>query len=279
MDTSHLDLFDENSHLPSSMVEQIQQGNVSAVQESYASSPSTSLLTRIAEQATRHNQPDILSWAFTQGLVVAVASTYTENIMDSRIYTFACLARSLPIWKLLVAHGMPIAQHHDESLGDIISTAVYDQDIDILQFALENGCKPDEAFGYDSISPGATAVRKGSADILRLLLKYGWTPAAFDGAHIAAAEMGKMDLLRILVEEGKADLEEAVMWWAGGEEDEIGTALYRGARKGQAEAVEYLLGRGANVEYKDGSGRGVDWAAKEGGNQQVIQLVADSLAK
>lgn len=275
MDTSHLDLFDPDSYLPQTLAAKVKRGDLSSIQESYTSSADASLLTRIAEQATRYAQPDILAWAFTQGLVVSLPFTPTTVILDNRIYCFACIARSLPIWKMLVAHGMPIAAHHDESVGDMLSVSVFHQDMEILQFALDNGCKPDEAFGYDSVGIGATAVKNDSVDILRLLVKHGWTPASFDGAHIAAAELGRMDCLRFLVEEGKANLEETCMWWSGGDEDEIGTALYRAALKGREDAVEYLLGRGANVQFNDSLGRGVAWAARRGVNNKVVEMVQD----
>ena len=84
-----------------------------------------------------------------------------------------------------------------------------------------------------------------------------------------------MEALKLLVEHG-ADLEEACGWWPNCciiEVDKWGTALYCAAYKGQKEPVAYLLGKGANIWFKDGKGRSILWAAKQGGNEDVVELL------
>lgn len=74
--------------------------------------------------------------------------------------------------------------------------------------------------------------------------------------HIAAAEIGNTEALKLLVEHG-ADLEEASGWWPNCgiiEVDKWGTALYRTAYKGQREPVTYLLDKVANIWFKDDKG-------------------------
>lgn len=110
---------------------------------------------------------------------------------------------------------------------------------------------------YDDLELGvATLVgEKLSLEILHLMLQYGWNQKR-SVMHIAAAEIGNTEALKLLVEHG-ADLEEASGWWPNCgiiEVDKWGTALYRTAYKGQREPVTYLLDKVANIWFKDDKG-------------------------
>ncbi|OJJ96555.1 hypothetical protein ASPACDRAFT_1882848 [Aspergillus aculeatus ATCC 16872] len=76
-----------------------------------------------------------------------------------------------------------------------------------------------------------------------------------------------MEALELLVEHG-ADLEEASGLWTNCgivEADRWSTVLYRATYMGQREPVVHLLGKGANVHFRDKMGRSILWAAKQGG--------------
>ncbi|RAH72611.1 ankyrin repeat domain-containing protein [Aspergillus aculeatinus CBS 121060] len=206
-----------------------------------------SLLAHIAARAAGKAQLDILDWVLSEGFHVAPGS------LNNEFYHQACYAQSLAVWKSLVKNGLDLNGHHSEVFGDALSLAAYYGNVEIARFLLENGQDPNEAWGgYDDLEPGVAVA-----------------------AHIAAAELGNMEALKLLVEHGP-DLEEASGWWTNCgivEADQWGTALYRAAYKGQREPVMYLLGKGANVHFRDEMGRSNLWAAKQGGNEEVIELV------
>lgn len=181
------------------------------------------------------------------------------------------------MWKTLVKNGFNLNTHHNEFFGDALSLEAYRGNVEILHFLLENGQDPNDAWGgYDDLEPGVAALvgEKPSLEILHLMLQHGWNQKR-SATHIAAAELGNMEALKLLVEHG-ADLEEACGWWPNCciiEVDKWGTALYRAAYKGQKEPVAYLLGKGANIWFKDEKGRFILWAAKQGGNEDVVELL------
>lgn len=95
-------------------------------------------------------------------------------------------------------------------MGDALSLAAYEGNNDIARFLLENGQDPNDSWaGYDDMEPSVAALagERPSLTILHLLLQLGWNQKG-SVAHIAAAEIGNMEALKLLVEHG-ADLEEA----------------------------------------------------------------------
>lgn len=156
--------------------------------------------------------------------------------------------------------------------GDALSLEAYYGHIEIIQFLLENGQDPNDAWGYSDYEPGVCALigENPSLEILHLLLRHGWRQRK-STTHTAAAELGHMEALRLLVEHG-ADLEEFGAWRLNPgviEVDKWGTALDRAAYKGHTEAVAYVLDRGASVWFKDKKGRDVLWAARKGGMERL----------
>lgn len=249
-------------------------GDLQAIRDLYQSTgpeKQPSLLAHIAAQAAGKAQLDILDWVFSEGFRVAPGS------LNNEFYHQACYAQSLAVWKTLVKNGLDLNGHHSEVVGDALSLAAYYGNVEIARFLLENGQDPNEAWGgYDDLEPGVAALagKKPSVEILWLMLQHGWRQGR-SAAHIAAAELGNMEALELLVEHG-ADLEEASGWWTNCgivEVEQWGTALYRAAYKGQRKPVMYLLGKGANVHFRDEMGRSILWAAKQGGNEEVVELV------
>ncbi|PYI34289.1 ankyrin [Aspergillus indologenus CBS 114.80] len=237
-------------HVQEKVETDISSGNLQAIQDLYQSTDAEKqpgLLAHIAARAAGKAQLDIFDWVFSEGFQV------TPGSMNDEFYHQACYAQSLAVWKTLVKNGFDLNGHHSEVVGDALSLAAYYGDVEIVRFLLENGQDPNEAWGgYDDLEPGRRSA-----------------------AHIAAAELGNMEALELLVEHG-ADLEEASGWWTNCgivEADRWGTALYRAAYKGQREPAVYLLGKGANVHVRDEKGRSILWAARQGGNEEVIELV------
>ncbi|ODM15874.1 hypothetical protein SI65_08715 [Aspergillus cristatus] len=259
--------------LSAQLDEDITKGNLHSIKDFYESAEpekQSSLLTGIAERAAAKAQVDILNWVFSEGFQVAAEP------LNNEIYHQACFAHSLAVWKVLVKNGVDLNGYHSEFVGDALSLEAYYGNIEIIRFLLENGQDPNDAWGYNDYEPGVCALigENPSMEILHLMLQHGWRQQE-SATHIAAAELGNMEVLKLLVEHG-ADLEEAGPWWfnpAVIEGDKWGTALYRAAYKGQREPVTYLLDKGANIQFKDKKGRSILWAAKQGRNEEVIDLL------
>lgn len=107
---------------------------------------------------------------------------------------------------------------YSEACGDVFSEAVREGDVELVRFLLESGQDPNVAqgSGHDGFwEIGAWAVLgeqpSRAFEILGLMLKHGWVQKPSrdqsGAAHVvAAAKVGHMDVLRLLVEDG-ADLE------------------------------------------------------------------------
>lgn len=259
--------------LPEAVDEAVKGGNLDIVQEFYESyGRRPEILGAIASAATENAQIEILDWAFDNDLQI---------LNEYEFYDTATLASSIPVWETLVRHGYNFTKYHSEYLGDALSLAAFNGQIDIVRFLLENGQDPNEAWGYNdsqiSVLP-LDGMNEPSIQLLQLLLEYG-LKSQETAAHIAAAELGNMEALRILVHHG-ANLEFVDAWWfnpAIVESDRQGTALYRAAYKGQVESVKYLLGKGASLQFKDRGGRSILQVAKEGGNKEVISMLEVAL--
>lgn len=101
------------------------------------------------------------------------------------------------------------------------------------------------------------------------------------GAAIGAAEKDDVAMLKLCLENGSG-LEESEIWWLvpQDEGDVEGTALYRACRAGALGSVEFLVGRGANLGWRDEKGRGCVAIAREMGRGEVVEwLRAKGLIK
>lgn len=230
--------------------------------------------------AAEKSQADILEWCFKAGYQLC------HPLVDDILIMNAMDSNSTSVWKVLIQHGLNVSKAHVDGLGDPFSKAVWDGDVIMVNFFLENGQDPNQAGGYDSCELGVCALEvdesEKSLELFRLLLHWGWVPkntshGTHGGTHVAAAELGNLEVLQLLVEHG-ADLEVAHVPFTYGNQDEggVGTALHRAAYKGQAETVDYLLKQGANCNYKSmGDGRSCLWAAYQGGNEKAVKVLQD----
>ncbi|KAL3249327.1 hypothetical protein ABHI18_011656 [Aspergillus niger] len=178
------------SQIQQSLEADIANGKLSTVRELYESKDpdgQSSLLAQIAALAAKHIQLGIIDWVFNEGFQLPLET------LNDEFYFQVCAAGSL-----------------DEYMGDALSLAAYEGNNDIARFLLENGQDPNDSWaGDDDMEPSVAALagERPSLTILHLLLQLGWNQKG-SVAHIAAAEIGNMEALKLLVEHG-ADLEEA----------------------------------------------------------------------
>lgn len=149
-------------------------------------------------------------------------------------------ANSKAVWSVLLANGFDLNAFYSETSGDALTHAVCRGNVDLVSFLLEAGADPNAAWGLpnEGWELGICALVEDNpshaTEILRLLLKYGWR-LENTVTHIAAAELGDMDALRLLIEHG-ADKERDGGWNISDILADYttcsGTALYRAAYKG-----------------------------------------------
>lgn len=277
--------FRARDPLPPALDAQVLAGDLEAVAASYdkLSPDPDGLLMAIAARAASARQVAILEWAFTRGLQLPRRS------INHILYHSVTGSQSPDVWRVLFEHGYDFNAHQSE-VGDALSDAVWDGNVALATFLLEEGgADPNQADGYDMNECGICAFRgehtERAPELLRLLIRHGWTPtepphvACRGATAVAAAELGLLDELRVLVEEGGADIEVAGSWFTGeidgGDPWACGTPLYRAAYRGREATVAYLLGRGADPTFKDKKGRSCLWAARHGGNDKVVQMFLD----
>ncbi|GKZ81646.1 hypothetical protein AnigIFM56816_006167 [Aspergillus niger] len=198
------------SQIQQSLEADIANGKLSVVRELYESTDpdgQPSLLEQIAALAAlaaKHIQLDIIDWVFREGFQVPLET------LNDEFYFRVCAAGSLELWKTVVKNAFNLNGYRSEYIGDALSLAAYEGNIDIVRFLLENGQDSNDSWaGCDDMEPSVAALagERLSLMILHLLLQHGWNQKS-SVAHIAAAEIGNMEALKLLVEHG-ADLEEA----------------------------------------------------------------------
>ncbi len=127
--------------------------------------------------------------------------------------------------------------------------------------------------GYDSMPLGIAAAN-GHSDIVKYLLNHGakaqvnYLNLNTYSALYAAAEHDEAKVVRILIEEGNANVELR-------NEDQLWTTLHRAAHEGYLDIVKYLVEEaGANVSARTGDGRDTaQTLAEKNGHKNVAQYL------
>lgn len=125
--------------------------------------------------------------------------------------------------------------------GSLLSFAVYVQNVELARMLLQAGADWRVRERHE-IPLVQAAAQRGNLEIVRLLLSAGAT-VRVPGTATYAASSGRVEMLR-LVDSAGADVRES--------NDE---PLRGAASAGNAEAVRYLLGRGALADAPDAQGR------------------------
>jgi hypothetical protein len=259
-----------DSDLPEAVLSVINSGDLTQLEVLYQASMS---LDKIAQQAARKGQPQVLEWCYTQGW-----APLRESFNDP-FFLAAITGESIAIFQVLLDHGWDLNAQESEACGDALASAVIGGSYDFAKWLLGHGHRVtphDPVHGPSSISAtvrGDTA----SIEMLKLLLDHGYDLKE-SGAGVAAADEGNLEALRLLLDRG-VNTEDREMWWYPFNDDEpyesTGTALYRACRQGQLECVKLLLDRGADAQTKDDEGVSCISIAKKRGHQDIVKLLEE----
>jgi ankyrin repeat protein len=169
---------------------------------------------------------------------------------------------------MLLAHGAEV----DSPLGWALQTAAAQGHLGVVRILLENGANVNACIGEDHFPQGTAlqaACEAGLRDIVKLLLEYHADPDLGAGPLtcpiIAAASQGENDILNQLVEAGaKLDI-------LGGPNER--SPLVLAAAKLPVESVQKLLDAGATVDFETGDGDTALLVAAAVGDADCVQLL------
>ncbi len=266
------------SDLPASLVAACTSGDLPRAKSIYndfvQANPTSksSVLYEMGVLGARNGQADILSFCFSQGLVLD-----PESVNDSLLYG-ACDSGSIAIFRILLDNGMDVNKYLELG-GDPLTSACCAGNVELATFLLDEGANPNSDYPCGSYTALIWAIvgDRGSLDLVRLLLA-GGAVVKETGALVAAAEHGNLEALKLLVTKEDADLEEVEEYgnWNGRKQDDAGTALYKAAAEGHADIVAFLLEKGANAGFKDGKGRSVAEVAEERGHEAIVKMLREA---
>jgi hypothetical protein len=244
-------------------------GNLALIKYHFPSlPPSTPILKRIAIEAAKSNQPEILTWCFSQGYSLPSQS------QNSEFYHAACDSQSTPIFRVLIDNGFDLNTHTSEFYGygtPLVAACVHGN-LDLARFLLENGQDPNAGFTCETWAYAVSGPHR-SLEMVELLVKHGANLQG-TGAAVVAAEKDDVAMLRLCLENGCGIEENEMRWLMSGDEVVFeGTALYRACKAGAVMAVEMLLDRGANVRFRDELGRDCVGIARLEGREEVLKVL------
>lgn len=192
---------------------------------------------------------------------------------------------SLDILRLFVT-AMPETANLDLGhLGDPLAQALHKQQFDHVSFLLDHGANPNNrCAGHNG--PGyhlRVAAQKLPLEYTTLLLQHGAQVPQSGAVHMAA-QTGRVDVLQALVEGAGGDdvVNERLAPIVGflshqhKQQQASETPLIIATRRGQREAVRWLLERGASVKIWDLQGKTAGTIAAEGKDENMVALFEKS---
>ena len=237
-----------------------------------------SLLTQMAITSARHAHPKILSFCFAAGLREP-KSTFNEELIYAACSASHPIydATAIPIFAVLLDEGGLDVNQGLQQEGDILHSAVDHGNIELVKYLFTKGADPNSGLCFpegDNIAIIWAIIgdrNRHSTEMLRVLFENG-TKLHETGALRAAAEYGNLDAVKLIFEmkRDEVELEEADYFsdFTGTQYPEV-TALYKAAAEGHAAIVDILIRNGADIGFKDASGRSVIDIARANGHKDL----------
>lgn len=236
-------------------------------------------LEQMAILSARNNHPSILSFCFSEGLILDLNAWRHLDIV------YACYdSQSIPIHRIFLSNGLPIT--YTDELFSPMASACMDCNLELARFLLDEGVDPDKHSWGPGCYPLVWAIvgndhpSEDRVKVVKLLLERG-TRVTETGALIAAIDEGNIAIVDLLLRHGESTgdlpLEEVEGKYYGDYDnrhsDDVGTALFKAAAAGQAEIVDMLLDKGADPTFRTKKGKSVADVAEEGGHWEIAREV------
>ncbi|XP_014775454.1 alpha-latrocrustotoxin-Lt1a [Octopus bimaculoides] len=178
---------------------------------------------------------------------------------------------------LLGSRPVPSLIHTDETGKKAIHHAVLNGSLELVKILTRNGSVLNRC-DSEGQTPLLQACNCGFTDIVRFLIS--------EGSHVnlsrnhnderalhIAAGAGHIEVVRVLLEESRANIEIQTLLLQGGM-----TPLHKAVRNGHLDVVRYLCEKGANVEARDVDNKRPIHMAIDTDAPQILQVLIDNNA-
>lgn len=249
------------------------KGNLNAVAASIAQSkaanPSFSPpLSTIMYAATSKDHVNVVKYCLDKGAVVNPDMMRILLINRAReSYIFLLETKAVDV------------NYYIPWWSDILSNVATDNDLDWAKLCLDRGADPNQNLVGEHKSILAAVAELASVEMAALLIQHG-AHVNRSGAIVMAAEDGKLDMVRSLLDKG-ADINEIGIEHPTDPrfKEDMGSALHRAVEGGHEEVVKFLLHQGADANLKDVMGRTPLALAEAKRNSGIMGLLKERGAR
>jgi len=214
-------------------------------------------------KATGKDQASIVEYCLDNGAQV------TNDVMKVLL-----INRSKETYTLLLDAKAVDINYYIPWFGDILGNVATDDDREWTGFCLRRGADPNKNL-IDEHKPLLAAVAElVSIETVKMLVEDGGAAVKGSGAIVMAAEEGKLDVVKYLLDNG-ADINEVGIEHPTDEryKEDMGSALHKAVDGGHEDVVRFLLDKGADVSLKDPLGRTPMALALARNNARMAELL------
>lgn len=243
-------------------------GNLDAIKASIsrqqaASDAYTPPWPALMYRATSQDHASIVQYCLDNGAQV------TDDVMKILL-----IHRSKETYTLLLDAKAVNIDYYIPWFGDILGNVATDDDRDWTGFCLRRGADPNKHLRDEHQTLLAAVAELVSIEMVKMLVEDGGAAVKGSGAIVMAAQEGKLDMVKYLLENG-ADINEVGIEHPTDErsKEDMGSALHRAVDGGHEDVVRFLLNKGADVSLKDPLGRTPMVLALPKNNTRVVALL------
>lgn len=215
--------------------------------------------------ATSNDHPSIVQYCLEN------AAPITPKIMKILLIT-----RAKQTYTRLLDRKAVDVNYYIPWFGDILGRFATEDNLEWAHLCLEHGADPNQNLVDEHKSILAAVAELASVEMAALLIKHG-ARVKGSGAIVMAAEEGKMEMVKMLLDEG-ADINEIGIEHPTDPrfKDDMGSALHRAVEGGHEAMVTFLLERGADVSLRDPIGRTPADLAGAKRNQGIKEILSET---
>lgn len=213
--------------------------------------------------ATRKDHATIVQHCLDNGAQV------TNDVM-----TVLLINRSKETYTLLLDAKAVDINYYIPWFGDILGNVATDDNREWTGFCLRRGADPNKNRRDEHKTLLAAVAELASIETVKMLVEDGGATVKGSGAIVMAAEEGKLDMVKYLLDNG-AEIDEVGIEHPTDERyrEDMGSALHKAVDGGHEEVVRFLLSNGADVSLKDPLGRTPMVLALRKHNARMVELL------